>query len=109
MHNRKVKKVMWDLLSVLNYISLIDGEQAGKTVSTVTIIAGGFLGALAVIMLMLLTAVGIIIFIKKGIQNYFQSNNRSSTVFKCVLVSLYSYLYRFTVDTIQTQKELSVS
>ena len=45
----------------------IDGERANKRV---TIITGGFLGALAVILLMLLAVVGTAIFIKKGIQNY---------------------------------------
>ena len=79
-HNRKVKKVMWDLIILIISISPIDGEQAGKTVSI--IIAGSFLGALAVILLILLTAVGTAFFIKKGIQNYFQS--RSSAVLKCV-------------------------
>ena len=55
------------MLLVLNCTYPIDGERANKRV---TIITGGFLGASAVILLMLLTIAGTAIFIKKGIQNY---------------------------------------
>ena len=51
------------LLDLVNfYCGIIDGERSDKSV----IIAGCLLGALAVILLILLTAVGTVIFIKKG-------------------------------------------
>ena len=55
------------MLLVPNCTPPIDGERADKRVTSIT---GGFLGTLAVILLMLLTAVGTAIFIKRGIQNY---------------------------------------
>ena len=51
-------------------LTYIDGERSD--VNKAATIAGGFLGTLIAIMLVLLIAVGIVIFMKKGIQNCFR-------------------------------------
>ena len=54
--------------------SLSDNNTATVAVPAIVTIAGGFLGALVAILLMLLTAVGIVIFIKKGIWDCLQQS-----------------------------------
>ena len=52
---------------MLLLLTCIDGERTD--VNKAATIAGAFLGALMVTLLMVLTAAGIVIFMKKGIQN----------------------------------------
>ena len=51
----------------LLFLNCIDGERSNKLSVT---IAGSFLGALVAIVLMLLSVVGAVIFVKKGAQNH---------------------------------------
>ena len=80
-----------DLYKLLN---CIDGERSNKTVT----VAGGFLGALVVILLMLLSAVGIVIFVKKGIQNLVFSRS-SPLAEECTL----KIIMLFCIDSLWRQ------
>ena len=55
---------------MLLLLTWTDGERSD--VNKAATIASGFLGALVAILLVLLTAAEIVIFMKKGIQNYFR-------------------------------------
>lgn len=93
--------IMWEMgnnkIVLLNFV----GEEGADIVRSLTIIAGGLLGALAVILLILVTAVGTVILVQKGIIFDKSISKLCHNMLFC--------MYRFTNLETDHKKEINVS